>query len=334
MNRVGHLFERIVDFENLLDAFHKAQRGKQDRVAVMAFRSSLHANLGRMRDELESGSFHFGDYRQFTVRDPKTRLIQAAPFEQRVAHHAIVNVVGPVFERRFIHDSYACRRNKGQHSALQRAEMFVQRHPFFLKMDIRKFYDSIDHAVLAGMLVRQIKDRRVLELLEDVIASYCTNSGTGLPIGNLTSQWFGNVYLDPFDHWIKEVQGCRCYLRYMDDMLCFGTKDAVLGWRDAAVDWLVKDLKLLVNHEGEINRAEKGVPFLGHVLQPHATRLSQRSEHRFRRKFRTLEKMASDGRVSEPELAERGLSLFAAAGYGSTEELRRHLANTSRFRDV
>lgn len=334
MKRAGHLFEQIADTDNLLEAFHKAQKGKQNRAEVMAFRSELHPRIESIRSRLLSGTFLFGAYHQFYIRDPKERLIQAAPFEQRVVHHAIINVAGPVFERRFIFDSYACRKGKGQHTALARAERFVRNHPFYLKMDIRKFYDTINHATLSGILARQIKDRQALDLLDCVIGSYCTEAGKGLPIGNLTSQYFGNVYLSQFDHWIKEEQRLCCYLRYMDDMLCFGSHEEMVLLRDRGADWLAQNLKLELNHYGEINRTEKGAPFLGHVLYPVRIRLSQRSEHRFRTKFRTLERSARRGGCSMNELQSRAKSLFASAGYGQTEGIRRYVASTSYFRDM
>lgn len=334
MKRAGHLFEQIADLDTLLEAFHKAQKGKQDRAEVIAFRQELHTRIESLRSRLLSGTFPFGAYHHFYIRDPKERLIQAAPFEQRVVHHAIINILGPVFERRFIFDSYACRKGKGQHAALARAERFVRKHPFYLKMDIRKFYDTIHHAALSGILERQIKDRKVLEMLDCVIGSYCTAPGRGLPIGNLTSQYFGNVYLSQFDHWIKEDRRCVCYLRYMDDMLCFGSRDQVAAWRDQSVEWLAQNLKLEVNHCGEINRVEKGVPFLGHVLYPGRTRLSQRSEHRFRTKFRTLERSARRGDCSMNELQFRAKSLFASATYGQTGGLRTYVTKTSTFRDM
>lgn len=123
MKRASNLFDSIVDFDNLLEAFHKAQKGKQDRAEVLAFRAELHPRIESIRSRLLSGTFPFGAYRHFYIRDPKERLIQAAPFEQRVVHHAIINVLGPVFERRFIFDSYACRKGKGQHAALARVEL-------------------------------------------------------------------------------------------------------------------------------------------------------------------------------------------------------------------
>lgn len=331
MRRVGNLFERVAESENLLEAFHATQRGKADRLEVRRFRAALHSNIERIRCELLSGAFQFGDYRHFTVHDPKTRCIQSAPFAQRVVHHAIINIAGPVLERRFIFDTYACRKGKGQHAALKRAADFAGKYPFYLKMDIRKFYNSIDHRIMLNLLARRIKDRQVLELFESLVESYTIERGKGLPIGNLTSQYFGNVYLDEFDHWMKETKRVRPYLRYMDDMLCFGSLEEMNALRNESETWLREHLALSINHHGEINRCSKGVPVVGFVIHPQGIRLSQRSEHRFRTKFRNLEKEYERKRVDELELQRRSASLVAAVWHGRTLGLRRHLAATSRL---
>jgi hypothetical protein len=171
----------------------------------------------------------------------------------------------------------------------------------------------------------------LLSLFTDLLASYSTASGKGLPIGNLTSQHFGNVYLDEFDHWVKEDQRTGPYVCYMDDMLCFGIQVEMKELRNRSVEWLGEHLALSLNHRGEINHCAKGLPFVGFVTRPESIRLSQRSEHRLRTKFRKLERSAVAGRIGEAELQERSTSLFASAAHGSTSGLRRHLAATSRF---
>ena len=334
MKREGHLLERIIELNNLLDAFHKAQRGKMERKVVREFRANLPAELLSIQRALLSRTFVFGNYQEFMISDPKRRLIQAAPFRQRVVHHAIINIIGPILERRFIFDSYSCRKGKGQHAALNRATSFCRKHPYYLKMDIRKFYDSIDHNVLKRMLIREVKDCHLLDMLGNLIDSYCVGPGRGLPIGNLTSQYFGNLYLDRFDHWLKEDRKVRCYIRYMDDMLCFGTKSELVKLRNDSVEWLRDELKLIINHDGEINKVTKGVPFLGHVVFPSRIRLDERSEHRLRRKFRNIERIASEEDISEAELQVRGCSIFAAALYADSAQLRANLIKSSRFRDA
>ena len=334
MKRVGHLFEQIVDYNNLLDAVVKARKGKQECSAVQYFLSHLHEEVASIQSALINGDFKFGGYHEFLIHDPKRRLIQAAPFPQRIVHHAIINVLGPVIERRFIFDSYACRIGKGQYAALKRVAVYCKKHPYYLKMDIRKYYSNIDHVVLKVMLERLLKDPMVLELLSNVIHSYCASNGRGLPIGNLTSQYFGNLYLDCFDHWIKEEQKIRCYLRYMDDMLLFGDKEELLALRNRSALWLAGKLRLEIKHGGELNRTEKGIPFLGHVIFPSMVRLNSRSEHRLRRKFRRLEKTAESGVLSERDVQERGGSIFAAALFADSLRLRRNLITTSRFWDA
>ena len=251
-----------------------------------------------------------------------------------MVHHALINVLGPFFERRYIFDSDVCHKGKGQHAALKRAEKFVRCNFFYLKMDIRKFYDTMNPVVLSDILQRQIKDRRVLELFDCISTSYCTVEGQGLPLGNLTRQYLGNISLDQFDHWMKEYQQCRCYLRYMGDMLCLGTQTQMRTLRDASVEWFREKLCLDLNHCGEINRVSKGIPFLGQVLHPQGTRRVQRSEHRLRSKFRRLEQQVDRELVSPVKLTARCGSLFAGASYGNTIGLRRFLANTSRFGDA
>ncbi len=174
MRRVNHLFDQIADRDNLRLAVHKALRGKRSKGDARAFVARLDDNLNEMRAALLADDFPVGLYHQFTIFDPKERLISAPCFRERVLHHAIMNVSEPVFERWLISDTFACRKKKGRIAALQRARVFSRRFPFFLKMDIRKYFDSISHPLLIARLHRLFKDRRLLELLERVIAAYET----------------------------------------------------------------------------------------------------------------------------------------------------------------
>ncbi|MDT8389090.1 MAG: reverse transcriptase/maturase family protein [Lentisphaeria bacterium] len=231
----GGIWDRLLRMETFLEAFHLAAKGKGAIAEVVEFRRDLHANLRRVIDAIGAGEYRFGPYRSFMVYDPKPRLIQVASFEQRVIHQAIIQACGPVFERTLIHDSYACRKGKGQHRAVLRARHFTRRGPWYLKMDIRKFYDSASHDVLLRLVAKRFRERALNDLFARLVESYQTAPGRGLPIGNLTSQYFGNFLLDGFDHWITEEKRAPGYIRYMDDMLVFGTSAAVLrGLRDAA----------------------------------------------------------------------------------------------------
>lgn len=327
MKRTGDLFKEILELDNLLAAFHAAAKGKADRGEVIEFRSRLHERLCDIRERLANGTFEFGDYREFEIRDPKQRTIQAAPFEQRVVHHAMVRIAGPMLERSLIYHCYACRKGKGQHAAALAAQSFSRKAPFYLKMDIDKFYDSIPHQRLMQILERRFREKQLLALFERLLASYDKKSGRGLPIGNLTSQYLGNLYLDPFDHWITEEQGLGNYVRYMDDMVVWGTRERLKKVKRDAGVFLGDDLRLAVKHDGELNRCSQGVPFVGWVVYPDKLRLGGGAKKRFSRRIRRIEKAYRSGLIDEHELHERGTALYAAVEQGDTTGLRAAVAH-------
>ena len=213
MKRAGQLLAHIAEPANLRLAFWKAAKGKRARADCRAFQERLDINLAELRSELLAGAIRVGDYRTFTVHDPKERTICAAAFRERVLHHALMNVCEPVLERAAVFDSYACRRGRGQLAAVRRAESYARERGWFLKMDVRKYFDSVDQRVLLDLLGRKFKDAAVLGLFRQILASYQTAPGCGLPIGNLTSQHFANFYLAPLDRFIKEHLRCRAYVR-------------------------------------------------------------------------------------------------------------------------
>jgi retron-type reverse transcriptase len=219
MKRSGGLFEKIIAFDNLLLAARKAQRGKRHRTSVAHFLFHLEPQILTLQEELRAGTYRMQPYHTFTIYEPKQRQICAAAFRDRVVQHALCTVLDPLFEASFIHDTYACRRGKGTHAAVRRAQQFARKFPYVLKCDVRKYYDSIDHAVLKALLRRQLKDTACLALLDHIIAHPLPGSrpGKGLPIGNLTSQYFANLYLGELDHLVKERLRCKGYVRYMDD---------------------------------------------------------------------------------------------------------------------
>ena len=199
MKRAGGLFERVLAYENLRLAFWRASRGKRERDETRAYRQRLDAELVRLRDGLADGSYPVGNYRTFVVYEPKERLICAAPFCERVLHHALMNVCAPLFERWLVADTFACRPGLGQTAALVRGEMLVRRYDWYLKCDIRKYFYSISHDVVAAILRRKFKDRRIVFWFLKILSTYEASPGRGLPIGNLTSQYLANLYLDPLD---------------------------------------------------------------------------------------------------------------------------------------
>ncbi len=221
MRRVGGLWPTLVSWRNLYLAAHAAARGKRFRSDVAAFNLDLEGNVARLRRELTEGAYRPGPYRVYAITEPKRRQISAAPFRDRVVHHALVRQLEPVFEPRFTRDSFACRRGYGTHAALARARTAAARWPCVLKCDVVKFFPSVDHEILLGLLARKVKCARTLNLARLIVdhsnpqqphAPYFQGDDLftpfvrrrGLPIGNQTSQFFANVYLDPLDHFVRE----------------------------------------------------------------------------------------------------------------------------------
>lgn len=267
-----------------------------------------------------------GHYHFFTVHDPKERLICAAAFPERVLHHAIMNVCEPVLERYAVHDSYACRAGKGMHAAVRRAQGFAARYPWHLKLDVRKYFDSIGHARLLELLARRIKDADVLRLFAEIVVTYHTQPGCGLPIGNLVSQHLANFYLGHLDHWVKETLRVAGYVRYMDDFVMWGGDCAELTGHLAAVrGFLDAELGLGLKENVQLNRSERGVPFLGYRVFPEKLTLGPRARRRFARKLRGYEREWTDGAWSEAELSRHVEALLSYVRFADTTALRRQI---------
>ena len=288
MKRDGDVYHRIADMDNLRLAFWKARRGKDDRPEVVGFRCNLEANLQTMRGQLLDESVPVGACHTFQIHDPKERTICAAVFRERVLHHAIINVCHDRFERFQIHDSYAGRRNKGTYAAIWRAAKHTRAARWFLKLDVRHYFETIDHELLKAQLARLFRERPMLDLFRRIIESCETGPGKGLPIGHLTSQYFANHLLAVLDHYIKEELRMRRYVRYMDDMVL---------WADEREPLLIAGKRIrrfLANHfrlelkAPCMHPAGKGLPFLGYVLFPDRVALAKRSRKRYHRKLHGL----------------------------------------------
>lgn len=331
MKSKGDLFRHIMDRDNIRLAFLKAARGKQSRRDVVHFRANFEENIAMLQSQLLSGNIDIGHYRYFEVFDPKKRLICAASFPERVLHHAIMNICEPVLESCAIADSYACRKGKGGQKAVLRAQKFAGCFDWYLKLDIRKYFDSIDHATVLAALASRFREKNVLRLFEKIVVSYCLEPGKGLPIGNLISQHLANFYLSVFDHWIKEERRVRGYLRYMDDFLLFG-RDRERIFRDelpAICEFLHQRLSLTMKPEIQMNRSIKGIPFLGYRIYPWKILLAPRSKKRFINKFRTYESRWQKGEWTEERLVRHMEPLLAFARFAASKGFRNNVL--SRF---
>ena len=262
MRRTGRLWTQLVSFDNLLLAAERSAAGKRSRPAVAAWHWDLERNLCRLQRQLQQQTWQPGGYTEFYVHEPRRRLISAAPYGDRVVHHALTQVLGPVFERRFISDSCACRVGRGTHAAVRRAQHFSRRFPWVLKADIRKFFPSMDHQILVDLVARTIKDPHVLALVELLVRHSNRQEpvldwfpgddlltpgerARGLPIGNQTSQFFANIYLNPLDHFVKEQLQIQGYVRYVDDFLLFAADRQTLHRCKARITEFLCSLRLL-----------------------------------------------------------------------------------------
>ena len=303
-----HLYPQVYDWENLLLAWRKARKGKRGRGPAAAFEMNAAENLLTIQQELIDKTYQPGAYVSFHIHEPKRRLISAAPFRDRVTHHALCNVMEPLFERRFIYDSYANRRGKGTHRALDRCQAFSRRYRYVLPCDVQQFFPAIDHALLLDAIRRVIVDPEMLWLCEVILRSgrgvlsneydmiyfpdddlFAVDRPRGLPIGNLTSQFWGNVYLNQLDHFVKRTLKCQGYLRFVDDFLLFADDKATLwAWRAAIIDFLA-GLRLTL-HEARCHPqpVTEGIPFLGFVVYPQHRRIKRRKGIAYRRRFREL----------------------------------------------
>lgn len=344
-----HLYPTVCSFENLYLAWRKARRGKRGQPEVAAFEVDLARNLFALQDELRDKTYTPGAYHSFYIHEPKRRLISAAPFRDRVAHHALCNVIEPIFERGFIFDSYANRAGKGTHRALDRCTRFMRRHRYVLPCDVREYFPSIDHALLRGRLARRIADRDVLWLIDTILASgvgvlageyhmtwypgddlLAAARPRGLPIGNLTSQFWANVYLDGLDQFVKHDLCCPAYLRYVDDFLLFHDDLRQLhAWRAAIIEYLAGLRLSLHAGRAQPRPVTEGVAFLGFTVFPDHRRLRRHKALYARRRFKARLVDYAAGRLSRAQLDASVQGWVAHARYGDTWGLRRSILGSA-----
>ncbi len=325
MKRQTNLFVEIADPSNLMLAYMKARRGKMRKADVQEFERCLDENLQKLSDGILTDSVEIGNYHFFVIHDPKVRQICAAPFSERVLHHAIMNRCHDRFEKHLTHDTYATRKSKGTYAALNKASQYVKKFQWFVKIDIRKYFDSIDHSILKNLLSKLFKEDKLLKLLHRIIDSYQTGNGRGLPIGNLTSQYFANHYLSDADHFAREKLKIRGYLRYMDDMLLFGNdKEELLSGVRTFISFVEKTLKL--NFKPLIHqRTAVGAPFLGYKLYPFTIKLNQRSKRRFLAKIKDYTDKLNARMWSEYDYQQHVTPLLAFTQFADTLEYRKNV---------
>ncbi|MGB1011055.1 MAG: reverse transcriptase domain-containing protein [Thiolinea sp.] len=340
-----NLYSQITDFGNLHEAWRKAAKGKRSNPSVAAFEYKLADNLIELQTELKQQSWQPGAYYSFYIRDPKRRLVSAAPFRDRVVHHALHNVTESLFENTFIGDSYANRKGKGTHAALDKAQSLMRRYPYVLQCDLRQFFPSVDHAVLESLLNRKIVDEQTRWLMRAIINSgegihneeynmvyfpgddlFAVNRPRGLPIGNLTSQFWANVYLNELDQFIKRSLRCRGYVRYVDDMLLFAeNKQQLWNWKTAIREYLF-DLRLALHEKSStVYPIKNGIPFLGFRLYQDYRLLKRKNGVNFQRRLKRFHREYQRGELDRDGLNQRVQGWVAHVSKADTWGLRRSL---------
>lgn len=325
MKRQGQLIEKIAAIENLQLAYYKAQKGKAAKINVYKYGRRLLENLSELQQQILSGHIETGNYHYFTIYDPKKRLICAAPFSQRVLHHALMNICHPFFEKVQIFDSYASRIGKGTYAALKRAKQFNKHYRWFLKLDFFKYFDSLDHKILKKQLNSLFKDRRLLNIFDRIIDSYSIKPDKGVPIGNLTSQYFANHYLAQLDHYVKEILQIRAYIRYMDDMVLWHNNKEILLNTGLRLKQYAKNNLQLKLKPLCLNRNSHGLPFLGYLLYPGKIRLTHRSRIRFIKKLNIYENKLKLQVWTQREYQNHVLPLIAFTEHADAKEFRKKI---------
>lgn len=334
------LFDRITDWENLVAAWREARKGKRRSAEVRAFESDLESNLVSLHEHLLHGTWLPGQPRRFWVRDPKWREITAPPFPDRIVHHAIVRVVEPLFERRFIYDSYACRTGKGTHAAVRRMQFFLRRAKrrwgdaaYIVKIDVKSYFASINHDILLRRIARVVTCERTLALWRSALSGY-EFDGVGLPVGALTSQLAANILLDALDHRIKDDWGVREYVRYMDDMVLVVPDNAAAARiLDDITDELAA-LGLRMNPKSGYWPLKRGVDFCGYRIWTTHIRPRRRAIRTWKARFRRLAALYARRRVRLRRCREAVMSFLAVMRHANAAVTTKNMLNRFILRSV
>ncbi len=314
MKTYTDLYQEIYSWKNLLEAFHKAKKNKSDRWYVMEFENNLASELEKLQDELLSFTYKPSQLKKMIIRDPKTRTIHIAEFRDRVVHHALVNIIGPILSARFIYDSFASQKGKGVHKAVMRftdyarkvsnggklvSTAFNNNHVkgYCLKADIRHYFQTVDHKILLQIIGKKIKDENVLWLIKIILESF--EEGKGMPLGNYTSQFFANVYLNELDYFVKHNLRAKYYIRYVDDfVIIHQNKEILLSCKEKIVDFL-KTLQLTIHPEKtQILPLRNGITFLGYRIFYRYKLLRKSNWKKFQRKFHDNKQLYLKGEIS------------------------------------
>ena len=334
MKTYKNLFDKICSFQNLHLAYLKARRCKRYRNEILRFSYNLEANLTNLQKELSDQTYQHSSYREFTVCDLKKRHIKAPCFRDRVVHHALCNIIEPIFDKGFIYSSFACRKEKGTHKAIKRLERFIKltknksfSKTYCLKCDISKYFESIDHKILFSLIKRKISDKKVLWLIKEILNSSYKKIRVGIPIGNLTSQLFANIYLNELDQFIKHGLKIKYYIRYMDDFLVLDyDKREICQTKEKIREFLQDKLKLELHpKKANIFPTEKSIDFLGYRIFGSYRLLRKDTVKKFIKRTKTYQKRLNKGLLSQEKFNNSLQSWLGYAQFANSWRLRKNL---------
>lgn len=345
-----NLFHEIIIEKNLLIAFHNASIQKRFRNTVLNFEKNLAENILNLRKNLLNKTYKHGEYRHFRLFDPKEREISAAPFQDRVIHHAICQILEPIFDKKFIYDSFACRRTKGSHKAIKRLQELLRKKTrseiktfsiYALKCDISKCFPSVNHKILLKILGKKIKDKNTMRLLKEVIGSYesddkynelfppnsyfRTKRPRGIPIGNLTSQLFINIYLNELDQYLKHQLKVKYYVRYVDDFIILSKNKETLHQLAEKIKTFLYDELYLTLHPKKMRilPSHLGIDFLGYLIFKDHIQLRSYNVKTFRKRLKRFKKLYLSGKLNKEKIRQSITSWLAHAEHADTYNLRK-----------
>jgi len=322
MKTYKKLYPNLITFKNLYKAFYKAKKGNSTRFETLLYFFNLEKKLFQIQNELILKTYKTGKYRIFKIYEPKERIIKAIPFKDRIVQHALCNIIEPIFESRFIFNSFACRKKKGIHKGLERVRKLVQnyfkdKNGYALKCDIKKYFQSIDHNKLKKIIQRKIKDKQIINLINGIIDSDSSQFGKdkGIPIGNLTSQLFANIYLNELDQFVKHSLKIKHYFRYVDDFLIFSESKQKLHIYKYKIREFLKTLKLKIPYKKtNIYKINTGVDFLGYKIHLKFIRIRKSNIKRFIKRTKKLKNLLLINSISKMKIES---SIQSWIGYTS-----------------
>lgn len=330
------IFGEIISLENLFSAWNEFKKGKEKKIDVQKFAFDLEENIFNLHNQLAGNKYQHSNYTSFYLCDPKLRHIHKAEVRDRVLHHAIVKRIDPIFEREFIFDSYSSRKKKGTHEAIKRLKSFAwqlsqnnTKIVWILKCDIRKFFDSVDHEILIDIIKEKIGNGETANLIENIIRSFKTEQGKSIPLGNLTSQLFSNIYLNEFDQFIKRKLQIKYYVRYADDFIVLSRDKAYLENLIPKIDGFLQDnLKLRLHSKKVFVRQwRQGVDFLGYVIYPHHIILRTKTKRRIFKKIVVKRHRLKNGLITEESFNQSIQSYLGVLKHCSSFKLRQDILN-------